>query len=117
MVVGGFEGKGMPYVTDGILQTYVGNPELLGPFYCSFTVDILAGNCQKCCENVCNVEFYDLTYVRNGQIKVFYGSVLLNCCEYVQNAEFDNLSYGSDGQIKTTHLGSLQRNYTFRELK
>jgi len=40
MVVSDFEGKGMPYVTGGILQTYFGNPELLGPFYHSFCVHI-----------------------------------------------------------------------------
>jgi hypothetical protein len=40
MVVSDFEGKGMSYVTGGILQTYFGNPELLGPFYCSFCVDV-----------------------------------------------------------------------------
>lgn len=43
-------------------------------------------------KNICNVEFYNLTYVRNGQIKVFYGSVLLICWEYVRIAEFYNLS-------------------------
>jgi hypothetical protein len=57
---------------------------------------ILAGNCWKC-ENICNVEFYNLTYVGNGEIKVLYAIVFLNCCEYVQNAEFGNLSYSNNG--------------------
>jgi hypothetical protein len=41
MVVSDFEGKGMSYVRGGILQTYFGNPERVGSFYCSFCVDIL----------------------------------------------------------------------------
>lgn len=40
MVVSDFEGKGMPCVTGGIQQTYFGCPELLGPSYCSFCVDV-----------------------------------------------------------------------------
>jgi hypothetical protein len=78
---------------------------------------IMAWNCSNCCENIFIAEFYNLSYVRNGQSKVFYGSIYLNCCEYVCDAGFYNLFYGRDGQIKTTWLGSLQRNYTCQELK
>jgi hypothetical protein len=55
---------------------------------------------------------------RMAKLRFFYGSVLLKCWEYVCNADFYNLSYDRDGQIKTTWLlGSLQRNYSFQELK